>query len=196
MSQPDFDFFRQKYAANCTTQCDNPAVLAVYRIVLEGEHKDSDYWSEEHGTTAILSVMERCFRAQEWNALEADLKNWTTSQLELFTEAIMGGYLSYTHNGVYYEHYAIDDLTKTIPNRIALLLAILTIEQERGLQYRELSGIVLENCNFINDHFEILLKQDVQNVIIIKKIFKLVAVFDPTGPTIIALKNKIDNVNI
>ncbi|MEO4004167.1 hypothetical protein [Flavobacterium sp. CAU 1735] len=196
MSQPDFDFFRQKYAANCTTQSDNPAVLAVYRIVLEGEHKDSDYWSEEHGTTAILSVFEHCFTAQEWSALEADLKNWTTSQLELFTEAIMGGYLSYTHNGVYYDHYTIDDLTKTVPNRIALLLAILTIERERGLQYRELSGIVLENCNFINDHFEILLKQDVQNIIIIQEIFKLVAVFDPTGPTIMALKNKIDNVNI
>ncbi|WP_300486002.1 hypothetical protein [Flavobacterium sp.] len=196
MSQPDFDFFRQKYAANCTTQSDNPAVLAVYRIVLEGEHKDSDYWSEEHGTTAILSVFEHCFTALEWSAQEADLKNWTTSQLELFTEAIMGGYLSYTHNGVYYDHYAIDDLTKTVPNRIALLLAILTIERERGLQYRELSGIVLENCNFINDHFEILLKQDVQNIIIIQEIFKSVAVFDPTGPTIMALKNKIDNVNI
>jgi len=195
MSQPDFDFFRQKYAANCSTQSDNPAVLAVYRIVLEGEYKDSDYWSEEHGTTAILSVFEHYFMDQEWNALETDLKNWTTSQLELFTEAIMGGYLSYTHNGVYYNHYTIDVLTKTVPNRMALLLAILTIEQERGHQYRELSGIVFENCNFINDHFEILLKQDFQNVNTIKKIFESLHVFNATDPTMAALKNKIDRIS-
>jgi len=196
MSQPDFDFVRQKYATNCTTQRDNPAVLAVYRIVQEGEHKDSDYWNEEHGASDIIRIFETFFTAYDWKELEKDLKNWTTSQLELFTAAILSGYYSYTANGVYYDFYDIETLTQTIPNRLHLLLPILAIEQERGLQYREFSGIVLENCNFINDHFEILLKQDIQNIRIIKEIFKSVAVFDPTNPTMMALKNKLDNVNI
>lgn len=196
MSPFNFETFRQKYPDDCKTQSNNSCVLELYSIVLAGEHKDSDYWNEEHGASDIIRVFETIFTAYDWEELEADLKNWTTSQLELFTEAILSGYYSYTANGVYYDYYDIAKLTQTIPNRLNLLLPILAIEKERDLQYHELSWIIVRNSNFIKDHFEILLKHDAQNLTTIKRVFELLADFDATDPMIAALKNKIDNVSI
>lgn len=195
MSPFNFETFRHKYSDDCKTQSNNSCVLALYSIVLAGEHKDSDYWNEEHGASDIIRVFETIFTAYDWEELEADLKNWTTSQLELFTEAILSGYYSYTNNGVYNDHYDIEKLTQTIPNRLNLLLPILAIEKERDLQYHELSWIIVENSNFINDHFEIVLQKDPQHFNTIKTIFESFARFDSTDPMIMALKNKIDNVS-
>ncbi|UUC45971.1 hypothetical protein [Flavobacterium cerinum] len=195
MSPFNFETFRQKYPDDCKTKSNNSCVLALYSIVLAGEHKDSDYWNEEHGASDIIRLFETIFTTYDWEELEADLKNWTTSQLELFTEAILSGYYSYTNNGIYNDHYDIEKLTQTIPNRLNLLLPILAIEKERDLQYHELSWIIVENSNFINDHFEIVLQKDPQHLNTIKTIFESFARFDSTDPMIITLKNKIDNVS-
>lgn len=191
MSPSEFEIVRQKFPTDCKTQSTNPCVLEIYSIVLIGEHRDSDYWNEDHGASDIIRVFENCFTAYDWKELEDDLKNWTTSQLELFTAAILSGYYSYTENGVYYDHYDIETLTQTVPNRLHLLLPILAIERERALKDRELSWIIVENINFINDHFEIVVQRDAQNRTTIRTIFQLLDVSQSDNPSILALKNKI-----
>lgn len=194
MSPSEFDSLRQKYPNACKTQSTNACVLEIYSIVLIGEHRDSDYWNEEHGASDIIRVFENCFTANDWKELEDDLKNWTTAQLELFTEAILSGYYSYTDTGVYYDHYDIETLTKTVPNRLNLLLPILAIERKRALKYRELSWIIIENSNFINDHFEIVVKRDAKNRSTIQMIFQLLNVSQSDNPSLVALKNKMDQI--
>ncbi|MCD6068280.1 MAG: hypothetical protein K0S33_3106 [Bacteroidetes bacterium] len=191
MLKKDFDVFKQKYLADCKTQSSNSCVLELYRLMLEKERVDSDYWSEEHGAADIIRIFENCFTDHDWKELETDLPNWTLAQLELFTEAIMGGYHSYTENGVYYEHYDVESLTKTIPNRLSLLIPILRIEKERGPGYPELSIIIRQNIHFINDHFDIVLRKNPENLQTIQQIVELSGIAASQDQGAIDLKNKI-----
>lgn len=196
MLKKDFDLFKQRYLKECKTQSINPNVLEVYKLILENENTDSDYWNEDHGSHDLIRIFENSFTDNDWAELEKDLNNWTTFQLELFTLAIMNGYSSYTNNGIYYnDKETVKKLTDTIPNRFDLLLPIIQIEKERKLEYGDLSYMVWENLSFINDHFEILLEKDKEYLNKIQQIFELLHLSDSDAEVISSLKNKIQKAS-
>nr|WP_155075660.1 hypothetical protein [Flavobacterium sp. MC2016-06]MBU3858503.1 hypothetical protein [Flavobacterium sp. MC2016-06] len=182
---------------NCKTESINSFVIAVYKVILEHENSDSDYWNEDHGSQDLIQIFENCFNLGDWKDLELDLKNWTNFQLELFTQAILGGYLSYTNEGVYNsEKEIVKELTKTVPNRFDLLFPIIELEKERKLNSKDLSHIIIDYLDFINDHFDILIETDSNYIKKIKSIFLLLGLTESNSENVLILKQKIQNASI
>ncbi|NOQ72718.1 MAG: hypothetical protein GQ574_11980 [Crocinitomix sp.] len=170
-------------------------VLKIYNVVLRGENVDSDYWNEDHGSLDLIHIFEENFTKNDWIALALDLNNWSTEQLELFIQGILGGYSGFTNNGIYYynDKEAILEITKTIPYRFDLLFPILQIENDRKELYNPLSCEIIENINFINDHFDILLAIDLGYLDKIRTILELLKLSDSKHEIVIELRAKIDN---
>lgn len=181
----------QIYPERCKTKSNNPNVIAIYNVILEHENSDSDYWNEDHGSEAIIQIFENVFSEYDWKDLENDLNNWTAFQLELFTQAILGGYMSYTNGGIYYQSdkEIIKKITKTIPKRFDLLFSIIKIESESKLAL-ECSNIIKENLNFINDHFNILLETNFTYLAKIQNIIELLNLSESNYDDLIDLKEK------
>ena len=170
----------------------NPTVTAIYKFIKDHERFDSDYWNEDHGSEDLIRFFEH-LTEDDWKDLAFDLKNWTDSQLEIFTQAILGGYLSYTNKGIYYsDRETIRKLTKTIPHRFDLLFPIIKIETERKIKYQDFSFQIIENLNFITDHFEILMEKDSNYLVKIQELFNQLGLSEANSQTAIALKEKIE----
>ncbi|MFT5823993.1 MAG: hypothetical protein ACI8ZM_005259 [Crocinitomix sp.] len=169
-------------------------VLKVYNVVLQGKNVDSDYWNEDHGSFDLIQIFEEDFTQNDWIALALDLNNWSTEQLELFIQGILGGYSGYTNNGVYNnEKEVVLEITKTIPYRFDLLFPIIKIEKDRKELYDLLSHQIVENINFINDHFDILITLDMGYLEKIRTLFILLKLSDSKDEIAIELSSKIDN---
>ena len=117
MLKKDFDLFKQKYKKTCKTESSSFAVLKLYSFILQNENSDSDYWTEGSGNNDVVKILENDFSENNWVELEKDLDNWTTFQLEIFTECIL--------EGTGYEDD--DEEFSTIENRFILLLKLLEI---------------------------------------------------------------------
>jgi hypothetical protein len=166
----ELELLQHKYLENCKTESKNPYVIAVYKVVLDHENSDSDYWSEEYGSSDIIGIFENLFDLNDWNELKMDLINWTAHQLELFTQAILNGYLSYTSYSITGNYYPqdkeiVNEITKSIPYRFDLIFTIIEIENNRKFPtgYSAISEIY-DNLDFFNVHFDIILEKDPNNI--------------------------------
>jgi hypothetical protein len=140
MLKKDFDLFKQKYIKNCKTESSSSAVLKLYSYILQNENSDSDYWTEGSGNNDVVKILENYFSENNWKELENDLDNWTTFQLEIFTECILEG-----------TGYEDDDKEfSTIENRFILLLKLLKIAKERGINKNQISVGLSKNIEFLD----------------------------------------------
>lgn len=88
MLAKDFDLFKQRYKENCKTESSNPAILELYSFLLKNEVVDSDVWTVGGGNDTVVRLLEHYFSDEDWKELEIDLENWTTNQLEIFTNVL------------------------------------------------------------------------------------------------------------
>jgi hypothetical protein len=188
----DYKLLKERYLDNFKSESTNLKVLSICKVVLEHENSDSDYWNEDHGSNDLIRIFENMYFDDDWKDLECDLNNWSNYQLELFTQAILGGYSSYTNNGTYYstDKEVIKQITKTIPNRFDLLIPIIEIGRKR--KHTDFSCQVMENLNFINDHFDILLEK---NFNYLDKIQKIIELLNLSDSYILDLKEKIQKAS-
>jgi hypothetical protein len=192
MFKKDFDLFSQNYLKYCQTKSDNPSVLEVYKILLERSHWDSDYWDGGHGSIDINYVLDNDFTNKDWIAFEADLPNWTNFQLELITLVLLEGDADLIRTRVSENRLEADIPINTMPNRLHLLLHLLKIEQERGINYRELSYIIAENINLLNYNFDLMIKRDKTNLQEMYNIVNLLGIEEWKDQSAIDLKSKLE----
>lgn len=136
----DFDLFKQKYKENCKTESLNPAILELYSYILRNEVIDSDVWTVGGGNDTVVRILEHYFSDEDWKELELELENWTTNQLEIFTECIVEG--SIESDG--------DDLNSTIMNRFYLLKKLLIIGEKRDRFRNDIFLKLIDNIEFLN----------------------------------------------
>ena len=148
MLKKDFDLFKQKYKKTCKTESSSFAVLKLYSFILQNENSDSDYWTEGSGNNDVVKILENDFSENNWVELEKDLDNWTTFQLEIFTECIL--------EGTGYEDD--DEEFSTIENRFILLLKLLEIAKKRGINKNQISAGLIKNIEFLDKCNEITIE--------------------------------------
>lgn len=140
MLAKDFDLFKQKYKENCKTESSNPAILELYSYILKNEVIDSDVWTVGGGNDTVVRILERYFSDEDWKELELELENWTTNQLEIFTECIVEGSTESDS----------DDLNSTIMNRFYLLKKLLVIGEQRDRLRNDIFLKLIDNIEFLN----------------------------------------------
>lgn len=161
MRKKDFKRFSRKYREDCETMSDNEAVLEVYAFLLEHEHSDSDYWTQGNGVDDLILVLERYFNEADWEALRSDLKNWTLSQLEIFTLCITAGRgvcdtpgasaTGYNAEGGVEYSLNSADRESTMSRRVYLLSELLDIAVERGRYSNEIILYISENSEIFGE---------------------------------------------
>jgi hypothetical protein len=159
-----------RHSKTWLTQSNNQKILAIYKIVVESEGVDTDYWWCGIGASDMGRVFAS-FNATDWQELEADLKHWTNFQLEMFT-------------------YGILDEGAYPMERFNLIIPLLKIGKLLDRQYNDIALTVLEEMENLNAHFEELFKIDKNIIPKIKEIFELLGVeeYDKSFST---LKKKI-----
>ncbi|MDQ7961130.1 hypothetical protein [Flavobacterium lindanitolerans] len=140
MQAKDFDLFKQKYKENCKTETSNPAILELYAYILKNEIVDSDVWQDGGGNDTVVRILEHYFSDEDWKELEIELENWTTNQLEIFTECIVEGSAESDN----------DDFNSTIMNRFHLLKKLLIIGEQRDRLRNDILLKLIDNIEFLN----------------------------------------------
>ncbi|MFN0291174.1 hypothetical protein [Pedobacter helvus] len=177
---------KEKYRDNYKTESLNSAILELYDVILSHENTDSEYWTGGYASNDVINIIERRFTNKERIELNVDLENWTPNQLELFTQAIL--------RRDYYSEIEIFNLTKSM-NHLELILKLIEIEKKItkkiSRSYDEISYHILEGIDFINYHFKILIKSDINNFSKIKKIVELLKIDQREDDESIKLIEKI-----
>lgn len=140
MLKKDFDLFKQKYIENCKTESENSAILELYSFILKNEIIDSDVWTVGGGNDDIVRILEYHFSEKDWKELETELENWTTNQLEIFTESILDG-SGQNEN---------DEFNSTVMKRFHLLKKLLIIGEERDRYRNDIFLALIDNIEFLN----------------------------------------------
>ncbi|TPD70648.1 hypothetical protein [Flavobacterium microcysteis] len=149
MLAKDFDLFKQKYKENCKTESSNPVILELYSYILKNEAIDSEVWTVGGGNDAVVRILEHYFSDEDWKELEPELENWTTNQLEIFTECIVEGSAESDS----------DDLNSTIMNRFYLLKKLLIIGEQRDRLRNDIFLKLIDNIEFLNKCKSITLEE-------------------------------------
>lgn len=140
MLAKDFDLFKQRYKENCKTKSSNPAILELYSFILKNELVDSDVWKVGSGNDTVVRILEHYFSNEDWKELEVELENWTTNQLEIFTECIVEGSTESD----------FDDLNSTIMKRFYLLKKLLIIGKKRDRFRNDIFLKLIDNIEFLD----------------------------------------------
>ena len=161
--------FKAVFPDNWQSLTTNFAVASAYRVIVEHERYDSDYWLGGHGTIELLNVLSNLFEEKDWEELEEDFKYWSAFQLECFMEAF------FAETYVNTQEYSWDE--KYISAAIKLyhmMVPILKICNERQPSYSNIPGVVIENIEFIDVHFNTFTKEDFSTVKTTEEILKLI----------------------
>lgn len=175
---------KEIHKENWKSKSSNPSVLVLYNLMLSLEKSDSDYFSLGYASNDVVDIFERHFEKEEWIELSLDLENWTKNQLELFTQAILGGYHGSNYLiSKYFSDEIIFEQTQTIQNRLELIIKLIDIEKKRlsdgtRSSHADITYNIFQGLDFINDHFEIFLKKDRGNLETIKKIVALLKIYE------------------
>lgn len=140
MLKKDFDLFKQKYKENCKTESENSAILELYSFILKNEVVDSDVWTVGSGNDDVIRILENYFLETDWKELETELENWSTNQLEIFTESILEG-SGQNEN---------DEFNSTMMKRFQLLKKLLIIGEERDRYRNDIFLALIDNIEFLN----------------------------------------------
>ncbi|MBA9074909.1 hypothetical protein GGR22_003086 [Flavobacterium gossypii] len=140
MLAKDFDLFKQRYAENCKTKSSNPAILELYSFLLKHEVVDSDVWTVGGGNDTVVRLLARYFSDEDWKELETELENWTTNQLEIFTECIVEGSAESD----------TDVANSTVMNRFYLLKKLLAIGEKRDRLRNDIFLRLIDNIEFLD----------------------------------------------
>ena len=88
MLHKDFEIFKERHKETSFTKSSNNLVLKLYSFILKNEKVDSDFWTQGNGFEDIHQILFD-FDENDWNDLANDLKNWTSFQIELFTNGLL-----------------------------------------------------------------------------------------------------------
>jgi hypothetical protein len=153
MQAKDFELFKWRYKESSKTQSTNPAILELYAFLLKNEVVDSDVWTVGGGNDAVVSILEKYFSDRDWEELETELENWTTQQLEIFTESILEG------SGQNEE----DEVLSTVKKRFLLLKKLLHIAQQRDIRGNDILLSLTNNIAFL-DKCHFMTKEDATEI--------------------------------
>lgn len=180
------------------SKTENSSALKVYKLIIDHENVDSDYWNQLHGTQDLVNIFHCHFKESDWEQLKIDLNNWTPRQLELFIQGILGyeaekGTLTYATGG---DVHIISDQTLLVPYIFDLFYTILKLSQEEGLNCGDLYDSVFEfNDDFLNNHFDIITNFDKSNFSKLKYILDYFIRISLNDERVIKLKEKIETTS-
>lgn len=147
----------------------NPAVRDLYGYILDNQESDSDYWDHSSVEYKLDSFMEL-----DRKELEVDLKYWSNEQLEIFTHCLMTSYTYNLPSGEYKgDACFFDELMKTLPYKVDLILPLLKIGIDRGRLKNDIAMIVGDEIFFLVNHFKVLMNYDKKYLNIIKTIVEV-----------------------
>ncbi|GGI24384.1 hypothetical protein [Pedobacter mendelii] len=140
MLQKDFEIFKEKYQETSFTKSSNNLVLELYSFILKNENVDSDFWTEGNGFEDIHRILFD-FDESDWTDLKNDVKNWTSFQVELFTNGLLCP--------DYYKADFSENEIYNLENRFAVLPILLEIGETEG----EISNNIED---FIKSYFPLM----------------------------------------
>jgi len=114
----DFEIFKERYKETSFTKSSNNLVLKLYSFILKNEKVDSDFWTQGNGFEDIHQILFD-FDENDWNDLANDLKNWTSFQIELFTNGLLCA--------EYYKTNYSEDEISNFENRFAIIPILIEI---------------------------------------------------------------------
>lgn len=92
MTRKEFNEFllsKDIYSENSSTQSNDGRVLELYSYIFEYEKIDSDWWNEGHGTTDVLTILEKYDTENFWGEVKKDIINWNENQVGLFAQSLL-----------------------------------------------------------------------------------------------------------
>lgn len=164
-----------KYGERWSSKSTNICIIEVYEFIVKNENVDSDFWNEDVGTFELIEIVNDCFTTYDWQELKKDLTFWTNSQLEILIYCLMNGYGMYISQS-YRSNIEVTEKTKSIPKRMELIIPILEIGNERSKIENDIILTVMENLDFITDHFDLLINVDLENLNKIRTISEIIGI--------------------
>ncbi|KMQ63189.1 hypothetical protein ACM46_14750 [Chryseobacterium angstadtii] len=94
MTGEEFEKFlarKEIYVQNSRTQSSDEDVLQLYSYILEHENRDSDWWSECHGTDDVIRIIQNSGE-DIFEKIKEDIPNWSGFQTELLALSLISSY--------------------------------------------------------------------------------------------------------
>jgi hypothetical protein len=163
--------WKLKYKSSFKSKTKNLNVREIYKVIIEHENVDSEYWDELHGSCDLFTKFQRFYLDKDWNDLEKDIFNWSQLQIELFIIGLNG----IDHNLSQYN----GKMHKRIPNIFNIFYKILELSHGKKLDCGDIYYLILEtDDDFLNLFFEDLINYDLNNLLKYKHILQI---FESTG---------------
>ncbi len=183
------EYFKTMFPDNWQSLSTNYAVASAYRVIVEHQEYDTDYWWEGHGTSDFLRVVAHEFQKNDWQELEEDFKYWSSFQLECLMEAIVAEiYINTETQKFSYPESYIFPIIKLYH----IILPILKASIERQKPYNDISLVIINNLEFIDIHFNTFTKKDSSIAKTTVEILKLLGYENDKSDITASIWEKID----